>query len=214
MLCHTGMSRTYRCIIDVVKYVLLLVVIILLSNTISTKLTELSEIPAVSDNPTTEELSKMLAYSRQAESAYITLGYAIMGYLALAWALFIIADLLTLKVSSYTLTKQRVITILCGTLLLGVAAILSLYSSWFILLLVTLYTVYHALLYHRRSWHFLKQSDFWYAYGLYTLLTVLPIILVWYGAHGILLWVTLIVTLAVVFGRAYFRGIMLHETAA
>ena len=204
----------YRSLIDLTKYVLALIIIVLVSGSITTKLTEISNIPAISDNPTNAELAQILAYSRQAEAAYVSLGYALLGYLALLYIIFVMADLATMKVSGYQLNRKRVSTVILGTLLVGISAILSVYNPWFLLLFLSLYTVYHATLYHRRTWQFLKQSDFWYAYGLYTLLTVLPIILVWYGADGVLFWVTLIASLAVVYGRAYFRGILLHETAA
>lgn len=208
------MNIVYRSMIDISKYVLVLIIIVLLSNTLSTKLTELSNIPSISDNPTNEELARMLAYSRQAESLYIDLGYALMMYIALLYLIFIIADFGVMRVSGYTIDRKRVATVCGGTILVGATAILTMYNIWFLLLLCIFYTGYHAALYHRRTWHFLKQSDFWYAYGLYTLLTVLPIILVWYGADGALFWITLLLTMAVVYGRAYFRGLLLHETVA
>ena len=124
----------YRSLIDLTKYVLALIIIVLVSGSITTKLTEISNIPAISDNPTNAELAQMLAYSRQAEAAYVSLGYALLGYLALLYVIFVMADLATMKVSGYQLNRKRVSTVLLGTLIVGISAILSVYNPWFLVL--------------------------------------------------------------------------------
>lgn len=209
-----NMSIFYRSLVDTGKYLILLILLVLISGAINDKLNVLSDIPSISDNPTNEELSKMLSYSRQAEDAYVSLGYSLLGYLLVIWILFIVAELATCKISRFSLTRKHVATIVFGTLLVAVSFFLVLYNPWFVLLYILLYTIYHALLYYRRTWSFLKKSDFWYAYGLYFLLTILPLFLIWYSSDNILFWLTLLVCIFVVCGRSYFRGILLHETAA